>query len=108
MARVRVSGVTGTMTPDLAREVLTELGRRAQPSERHDLRNALIRRAAEQLPGGLWEKAKRLEHEVKAARASRSAAADASSVRALVLQALEIDPGTPRGWRQLLRIIDPV
>lgn len=106
LARVRVAGVSGKMTPDLARAVLAELVRRAQPGERHAIRNSFLRRAAEQLPGGPWERARALEREVRAARMTRIAPADPGAVRALVLQALEIDPNTPNGWRQLLRILD--
>ncbi|MFE8600240.1 hypothetical protein [Archangium violaceum] len=106
LARVRVAGASGIMTPDLARAVLVELMKRAQPGERHAVRNGFLRRAAEQIPGGTWERARKLEQEVRAARMTRIAPTDPGAVRALVLQALEIDPGTPSSWRQLLRILD--
>jgi hypothetical protein len=108
MARVRVASVTGAMTPELADELLAELSERARPSERHEVRNQLLRDAAALVSGSLFAKAKRLESEVRAARAGRrSPGDDLDGVRPLVREAHRIDPDMPAGWRQLLRILDP-
>ncbi len=107
MSRVRVASVTGAMTPDLARELLAELGRRAAPAERHDIRNELLRQAAQLVTGTVYAKARRLEQEATAAKARRrSPDADVDGVRSLVERALEVDPEMPCGWRQMLRILD--
>lgn len=105
MARVKVAGVTEQMTPDLARSILAELRRRAEPAERRELRDELLRRAAEQLEGTPWAKSKSLAAEVKASIGRNLALAIPGSVRALVIEALEVDPFTPRHWRQIHRII---
>jgi hypothetical protein len=108
MARVRVASVSGTMTPELAAELLEELSDRARPSERADARNQLLREAAGKVSGSLHAKAKRLESEARAARAGRrSPGDDVDGVRPLVWEAHRVDPDMPAGWRQLMRIIHP-
>ena len=108
MARVRVASVSGTMTPELAAELLAELSDRARPSERADARNQLLREAAGKVSGSLFAKAKRLESEALAARVGRrSPGDDLDGVRPLVWEAHRVDPDMPAGWRQLMRIIRP-
>lgn len=108
--RVSVAAVTGTFTKDLAREVLEHLkGRRRSPREQRAERNAVLCRAAAQLPGTSHAKAERLALEVTTLAERREAPfGEAGGARALARQALEIDPKTPRSWRQMLRIIDGV
>ncbi|WNG37877.1 hypothetical protein F0U61_32495 [Archangium violaceum] len=107
MSRVRVAGVTGAITPDLAAAVVAELGRRAGAAERSDIRNELLRQAAELVSGTRYAKAKRLEREALAAKSGRRAAdADVDGVRPLVERALEVDPEMPTSWRQMERILD--
>ena len=108
LTRVRVAGVTGQMTPDLAQALLDELRRRAAPNERHAVRNQLLREAAGLISGTLYAKAKRLAAEagvVTSSRPSPIGPAD-DGVRALVRQALTIDPDMPTSWRQQLRILE--
>lgn len=108
LARVRVARVSGTMTPELAEELLAELSERASASERQRERNRLLRDAAALVSGSLHAKARRLESEVRAARVGRrSPGDDVDGVRPLVWDAFRVDPSMPAGWRQMLRIIRP-
>ncbi|WNG25814.1 hypothetical protein F0U62_18675 [Cystobacter fuscus] len=107
MARLRVASVTGSLSPDLARELLLELSSRADRAERRELRDERLRAAGALLPGSPYERSRELAARVARLGALHHAApGGADMVRSLVLEALEIDPETPRGWRQLLRIID--
>lgn len=102
LARLRVAVATGHLAEDLGRWALDQLAARAGDAERIELRNLLLRAAAALLPGSTWARARRLSGELLAMERRRG---PADEMRALLAEALEIDPGCPRSHRQLLRIL---
>lgn len=103
LARLRVATATGRLPHDVGAWAVEFIdlalidGRR----EARDVeeRNRLLRRAALLIPGSRWTRA----HTLAAAIAGRATAEP--GVRALVVQALQVDPGCPTSVRQILRLV---
>ena len=108
IARVRVAGITGNLTPDLAREVLGELEGRLSFEERRTARDAALRAAAAKLPQGLpsTERARQLHGLLSAAaRRSRPVPANLDTLEGCLSAALSSNTKIP-GWRQIWNVLE--
>ena len=101
LARLRVAIETGRLPSDLGRWALERLTEFASAADRAELRNALIRQAAELCEGSTWAKAHQLQAELVAAKRQSLG----GEIRELLAEALEIDPACPCSVRQLTRIL---
>jgi len=107
-ARVRVASVTGTMTPELARDLLAELHKRQSHEARLAERNRALRAAGALLGAGLksTERAKQLHALLSAAqRSTRQAPPDLNTLDGCISAALHACPKVP-GARQLWNVLE--
>jgi hypothetical protein len=108
LARLRAATATGALPRDLGMWALDLLAELEPAAERVERRNGLLRAAAGRLSGSRWAKARRLERELRAAGSrlrTRAAEVD-DGIRALVAEALAVDPDAPTSLRQLLRVLE--
>jgi hypothetical protein len=104
LARLRVAAATGKLPADLGAWVLAELAARADAAERRQLRDRLLVEAARALlpDGSTWARAVAVQRELTALDRR---AGDLDAAQQLVAAAVEVDPATPRGVRQLFTIL---
>lgn len=109
LARLRVAGETGRIPSDVAAWAIEVCAEHVPALARQQARNRHLRTAANLLSGGSWARARRLEHEVLAARGQRPRRSrvrpQEATVAYHVRQALAIDPDTPTSARHLFRVL---